>query len=595
MTATERTKQQDQRRATLLSYGTQTKPHDKPKVVISPPVGTNPTPARTSDNETTATSTGGNPGRPAAGDLARSWSSHNGTKPGVGVSASFPSSQDVGLNGSNLAAIPSRQRVALTSEDYVPRTMPTILGKFDMTATYVCALFLITNAVIVATGGTVSLIYLVLGGITFFIPCVIATAQLGVILPHEGSLYNWTYHALGSFWSFFIGVCFWLSGVLAIVLGANAFVTILQGLHHSWLTQPWQQGAVMLVLTAFGAYMGTRRFRMVQNFFNLIFCLTLIATALVGISAVVWLTRGHVSMTSFNHPGDWAIDSSSFALFGVISLNFIGASGPLNMGGELAGRKERVIKSHLLWGTLIVFVCYFVTTLSVLIVRGPAIMNAFVLPFEIVTTVDVVLGKLAGDIVVVCILCYCCIAVTFYTYSSARLLMAAGIDQRLPSLIGRLNKNRVPANASILQALVTAIITIVIFMGAPYIIALGTPANLATMFYTVNSAALTIVWTIATAFFFIDLVYLYMHDPRGFRRKRIFPMPIIWTSALIGFAACFLTIVDTLFNSWIPQMIGNGTWWYIVGGLTIFCLLVAAGASAYATGEADWEVLSAGE
>src|SRR5215471_20655956 len=123
------------------------------------------------------------------------------------------------------------------------------------------------------------------------------------------------------------------------------------------------------------------------------------------------------------------------------------------MGGELAGRKERVIKNHLLWWTLIVFVCYFVTTLSVLIVRGPAIMNAFVLPFEVVTTVDVVLGKLAGGVVVVCILCYCCIAVTFYTYSSARLLMAAGIDQRLPSLLARLNKNRVPANASILQGL----------------------------------------------------------------------------------------------------------------------------------------------
>ena len=89
----------------------------------------------------------------------------------------------------------------LTSEEYVPQTMPPILGRLDMIATYVCALFLLPNAVGGATGGLVSLTYLVVGAIIFFIPCIIASAQLGVLLPYEGALYNWTYHALGTFWS----------------------------------------------------------------------------------------------------------------------------------------------------------------------------------------------------------------------------------------------------------------------------------------------------------------------------------------------------------------------------------------------------------
>ncbi len=498
------------------------------------------------------------------------------------------STQEVSSGEQTRAISPTKP---LASEEYVRKTMPSFLGTFEMTATYVCALFLITNAVIAATGGALSLLYLLLGAITFFIPCVIAVAQLGAMFPHEGALYNWTYKALGSYWSLFIGLCYWLSGVLAIVLGANAFVTIIQGLNNAWLTAPWQQGVVMLLLIAFAGFMGTQRFRTVQNIVILVFGLTIIATALVGVSAVVWLVTGHASMTSFGHASDWAINPGSFALFGIITLNFIGASGPLNMGGEIAGRRERVVTQHLFWGTLIVFLCYFVATLSVLVVRGPAILNATVLPFEIVTTVDVVLGKVAGDVVVICILCYCVIATLFYTYSSARLLMVASIDQRIPARTGKLNKYRVPANASIFQAVATGVVTFFIFIVAPYAIRLGRPADLATMFYTINSAALTIVWTIATAFFFIDLVCIYIRDPKGFMRKRLFAMPIIWASVLVGFAACVATIVGTLLNSWIPQMIGNGSWWYIVGGLTVLCLIAAAIVSLIANSEADWEEL----
>jgi amino acid transporter len=92
----------------------------------------------------------------------------------------------------------SRQ-IPLQSEEYVPKAMPPILGTWDLTATYIIALFLINNSVLTATGGVVGLVYLLLGAITFLIPCVIAVAQLGMMFPYEGSLYNWTYKALGRY------------------------------------------------------------------------------------------------------------------------------------------------------------------------------------------------------------------------------------------------------------------------------------------------------------------------------------------------------------------------------------------------------------
>ncbi len=484
----------------------------------------------------------------------------------------------------------SRLEDHLPSETYIPKAMPPILGTFDMTVLYVLALFFVIYSTYAAAGGVVGLVYMFLGAITFFIPCVIATAQLGVMFPYTGSIYNWTYKALGKYWSFFIGLCFWLVGVLAIVTATNGFVTILQGMNNAWLTQPWQQGLVMLALIAVIGFLGTQRFRMVQNIFNVGFCITLIPVALLVIAAVVWFATGHPSMTSFNHPADWSINPGNFSLYGLITLIYIGVSGPMNMAGETVGR--RVVTRHLLWGTLIVFTSYFLATLAILIIRGQAVLNAVILPFEVITTVDVVLGKFVGSIATIGVLGYCIWGSLFYFVASSRIMLAAAIDQRIPTSLGKLNKYRVPANAIIFQSIATAVITIAIFIIAPYSVGLGAATNLQTIFYTVNSAALTIVWTIATAFLFVNLIGVYIRNPKEFRLKRIFPMPVIWISAVVGFVACVLTILDTLLNSWIAQLIGNDKWWYIVGGLTLACLIVAAIASMFANSEAEWEELS---
>ncbi len=98
---------------------------------------------------------------------------------------------------SNTGETSGRNRPPLLSETYVPRVMSNVLGHRDMFFMYVCALFLLTNAVLGASGGAVTLLYLVGGAIFFFVPSIIASLQLGFLFPHEGSLYNWTYHALG--------------------------------------------------------------------------------------------------------------------------------------------------------------------------------------------------------------------------------------------------------------------------------------------------------------------------------------------------------------------------------------------------------------
>jgi len=248
---------------------------------------------------------------------------------------------------------------SLPSEDYTVRAMPNIMGSLNMTAVYLIAVFFIVNAVTAASGGAAAFTYLALGAAAFFIPCAIVTAQLGVLHPHEGSLYNWTHHALGGYWSFFIGFCAWFPGVLVIVAGSDIIVSYFQGLNGNWLVEPWQQGAVLVGIIVFTTWVALQRTRMLTVMANFAMGAIGLAVLLVGLAGVVWLLKGNHSATDFHQVSGWGINSGNVGLFGLITLAYLGTEVPLNMGGEMKRPgTTRIVKNHLLWGTVLVLVGY---------------------------------------------------------------------------------------------------------------------------------------------------------------------------------------------------------------------------------------------
>jgi amino acid transporter len=172
--------------------------------------------------------------------------------------------------------------------------------------------------------------------------------------------------------------------------------------------------------------------------------------------------------------------------------------------------------------------------------------------------------------------------------SFARLLMVASVDRRLPIGLGKLNKNRAPANAIIFQTVVAIVFVLLAFL-APYFITLTRPVDLANEVFTISLSALTLMWAISTSFLFVDLAVLYFRDRQFMRQHLIVPMPILWVCIIVAPVACVLAIVVTLYYSPIPQLIGNSQWGYLVGGLTAGCLIIAAVASMFATSEAAWQ------
>jgi len=467
--------------------------------------------------------------------------------------------------------------------------MPPILGSVDMVATYLLIVFFITNANTAVSGGAAAFTFLAIGAVTFFIPSVIAAAQLGSMFPFEGSLYNWTHKAFGGYWSFFVAFCAWFPGVLVMISAGSVIVSMIQGLNSAWLTDPRTQGLVIIGLIIFACIVSTQRFRTVQNIVNVAAGLTLLAVVLIGIAGVAWLLTGHASQTNFSQSAGWGINFSpqtgNISLFGLITLAYLGVESPLNMGGEIVERKT--VTRHLLWGTLLALVGYFVATFSLLVVEGST--NGSISPFALISTVDSALGKPVGDIAFVCIMSFFVVTIAVYAFTYSRLLLVAGIDQRLPVGLGKLNRNRVPQNAIILQAVIAIVITALMYFVAPYFTTFGSAATLSIDVYNITLASSTLVWAISAIFLFINLARFYFIDRVKFLKQLIFPLPVLWAAIILGASSCILAIVDTLFFSWIPSDIANGSWWYIIGGLTVVYLIVAAVGSMVASSEAAWE------
>jgi len=140
----------------------------------------------------------------------------------------------------------------------------------------------------------------------------------------------------------------------------------------------------------------------------------------------------------------------------------------------------------------------------------------------------------------------------------------------------------------IFQTVLAVIFTVLTFIVAPAVAHFGNPSDFVVEVYNVSQAAAALVWAISAGFLFVDLLGCYLRDRRGFLQQRIFPMPILWATIVIGTIGCVLAIVDTLLYSWIPQ-IGNGQWWYIVGSLTLIFLIIAGIGSIFANSEAAWQ------
>ena len=144
---------------------------------------------------------------------------------------------------------------SLISERVAGGILPKVLTTFDMVAIFVAIVLFITNAAAIQPAGPAAYGWWIIGFVVFLIPCAIATGQLGVMFPGEGSIYLWTHKAFGPFWGFFAGFCAWWPGVLVMVATGDLVISFLGYAFpavSTWSAQ--EQGLVIVGVIAASAW-----------------------------------------------------------------------------------------------------------------------------------------------------------------------------------------------------------------------------------------------------------------------------------------------------------------------------------------------------
>lgn len=473
----------------------------------------------------------------------------------------------------------------LRSERIAGGILPKVLNSFDMVAIFVAIVLFISNAAVIASGaGPAGYIYWILGFITFLIPGAIVTGQLGLMFPGEGSIYVWTTKAFGAFLGFFAGFCAWWPGILVMIATGDAVVSLIQQLGtqvnsaNSWLADPWQQGLIIVLVIAFSALISVLRFRVTQNFVNTIFVAYGGAILLIGVAGLISLIGGHAAAVDYSAP-HWGLNGANVTFYATVILALLGIEVPLNMGVEV--KEVRSITRYLIWGSAVVMVAYLVGTFGVMTAVPVADQKS---PAAIAEAVSVGFGgggfgSALGILVNIIFIGFFLFNTAVYNYSFGRLLFVSGLDRRLPSVMSKVNRNRVPWVAVVVQSAISIVFTIVAFVLAPLMTSSNSAnevfssVNLSTVIYVILQAAVTVIWCISMVVLFIDVIIIRHKYSETFGRVRLAPTWVFYLCSVIGALATAYGVYATFTGPW-TSLLTEDQWVLWIGGIAILSLIV---------------------
>src|SRR5947209_14792993 len=473
----------------------------------------------------------------------------------------------------------------LRSEQRTGELLPRVLSRVDMLAIFIAIVLFIPNASVVqATQGTGSAtyIYWVIGTITFLLPGAIVAGQLNRFMPVDGSIYVWSHRALGSLWGFFAGFCAWVPGVLVLLTAGDFIRSLIQGIgmeiaspNTNWLSEPWQQGVLILVVLLLAGGLSLLPLRLVMRMAKVVIVLYGVGIFTVGLAGMVWLLSGHPLQFSFT-TGHVGSGTARLALYGVIVLALLGVEVPLNMAAET--RQPNASRLFLRWGPLLVLIAYLISTFGVAAVVPPSSAGA---ANSTLAAVETVFGAPASILVGIIFIAFFLMTAVVFNLTFARILFVAGLDHRLPTVLARVNRYAAPSRATGVQTLIVITIAVGIYFLGPL---LYPGVNFSTKVFYVIEAATTVIWCISMIILFLDLPIL-LHRFRELiakgRGQLIAPRWVLYLCIVMGGIASLVGIWATLSSSWDNTLIPHNQWVIIIATVVFVSLAIGLLGSAY--------------
>jgi len=461
----------------------------------------------------------------------------------------------------------------LRSERIAGGILPKVLNSFDMVAIFVAIVLFVSNSAVMAGGaGPSAYIYWVIGFITFLIPGAIVTGQLGLMFPGEGSIYVWTHKAFGPFMGFFAGFCAWWPGILVMIATGDAVVSLIQQINSNLLTEAWQQGTIISLVIIISFVLSILRFRVTQNMINVVFVAYGGAILLVGLAGLLTLFGGHAAPVDYS-ASKWLPTPSSWTFYGTVILALLGIEVPLNMGVEV--KDVRAITRYLLWGSVVVMAAYLLGTFGVMTAVSP--VSAQGSPSAIaqaVTSGFGPVGPVLGFLVNIIFIGFFIFNTAVYNYSFGRLLFVSGLDRRMPTVMSKVNANRVPWVAVLTQSIISVFLTVVAFIIVPYTLQTGLkPIDFSTVIYDILQASVTVIWCVSMVILFVDVIIIRYKFHEEFTRARLAADWVFYVCSVLGLIASAVGVYVTFTGPW-TSLISYSSWVAWIGGIGLLSLAV---------------------
>jgi amino acid permease len=172
----------------------------------------------------------------------------------------------------------------------------------------------------------------------------------------------------------------------------------------------------------------------------------------------------------------------------------------------------------------------------------------------------------------------------------SRLLLVTAVDGRLPARFARLNRDRVPVYALLFQVGMVAMFAAMLYFLVPSFTGLGPSASdLNSMAYNVIGASLTLIWALSYMAPFASVIILFVRGRQAMRVHWFLSLPVLIYCVFSGMLTLLISIITTLLNSFIPALLPNTSWWYIIGLTMLVCLGFCLLASMYGSSQARYE------
>ena len=476
---------------------------------------------------------------------------------------------------------------AMLSEQLAPVLLARTLTAFDLVVIFVGIVLFIVNAAGFQFAGPRAFVYLILAYLTFLIPGCFVTAQLGRMFPEEGSIYVWTHKALGPFWGFFAGFVAWWPGPLAMIFAPILVVSLAQGIWPTSFGKTWQAGLLILAVLWFSCIVSLLRQRVSQNYVNFQFFFYAGALFVLGIAGFVWLARGHAAQNDFGT--NWnPISYSNVTVFAFAFLALLGIEVPLNMGVEV--KTEGSIRKYLVWGSIIVMVAYLLATLSTMIVIPAGDLNG---TNDAIPTVAKAFAPWLGKLVGIVLIWFFVSNTAIYNYTFARLLFVSGLEKRLPHQIGKVSRNKVPANAILLQTIIATIPVVLIW----FVFGAGGKLDPNTPYFALLASA-NVIWGTSMVLLFADIFFVKRFFPHRYDEVRRVPDGFLKLCGVLGVVASAVAVWATFASPWYPLGFTTGKWRFWVGLITVlsagFGLVVYLISQQARRGKSDEQLIAEG-